>query len=57
MLNRIPLLVLTSLSMLVEACAAQNKTPIEHVVFIIKENRSFDSYFGTFPGAKRQLPI
>jgi phospholipase C len=24
---------------------------IEHVVFIIKENRSFDSYFGTFPGA------
>lgn len=29
--------------------AAQN--PIKHVVFIIKENRSFDSYFGTFPGA------
>ena len=28
---------------------AQN--PIKHVVFIIKENRSFDSYFGTFPGA------
>lgn len=26
-------------------------TKIEHVVFIIKENRSFDSYFGTFPGA------
>ena len=24
---------------------------IEHVVFIIKENRSFDTYFGTFPGA------
>ena len=24
---------------------------IQHVVFIIKENRSFDSYFGTFPGA------
>lgn len=23
---------------------------IQHVVFIIKENRSFDSYFGTFPG-------
>ncbi|HZZ15256.1 MAG TPA: alkaline phosphatase family protein, partial [Candidatus Sulfotelmatobacter sp.] len=28
---------------------AQN--PIKHVVFIIKENRSFDSYFGTVPGA------
>jgi phospholipase C len=24
---------------------------IQHVVFIIKENRSFDNYFGTFPGA------
>ena len=24
---------------------------IQHVVFIIKENRSFDEYFGTFPGA------
>ena len=24
---------------------------IEHVVFIVKENRSFDQYFGTFPGA------
>lgn len=24
---------------------------IQHVVFIVKENRSFDTYFGTFPGA------
>jgi phospholipase C len=24
---------------------------IEHIVFIVKENRSFDNYFGTFPGA------
>jgi len=24
---------------------------IKHIVFIIKENRSFDNYFGTFPGA------
>ncbi|MFI5176211.1 MAG: phospholipase C [Terriglobia bacterium] len=24
---------------------------IEHIVFIIKENRTFDNYFGTFPGA------
>jgi phospholipase C len=25
--------------------------PIDHVVFIVKENRSFDHYFGTYPGA------
>src|SRR5438105_4831658 len=24
---------------------------IKHVIFIMQENRSFDSYFGTFPGA------
>ena len=24
---------------------------IQHVVFIVKENRTFDNYFGTFPGA------
>jgi phospholipase C len=24
---------------------------INHIVFIVKENRSFDNYFGTFPGA------
>src|SRR5260221_12794377 len=24
---------------------------IQHIVYIIKENRSFDNYFGTFPGA------
>jgi phospholipase C len=26
-------------------------TNIQHIVFIIKENRSFDEYFGLFPGA------
>src|SRR5947209_2639007 len=25
--------------------------PIRHVIFIIKENRSFDNLFGRFPGA------
>ena len=25
--------------------------PIKHVVFIIKENRTFDHYFGRYPGA------
>src|SRR5437660_6472241 len=24
---------------------------IQHIVFLVKENRSFDEYFGTFPGA------
>jgi phospholipase C len=24
---------------------------IEHIVFMVKENRTFDTYFGTFPGA------
>lgn len=25
--------------------------PINHVIFIVKENRSFDNYFGRYPGA------
>lgn len=25
--------------------------PVEHLVIIVKENHTFDSYFGTFPGA------
>jgi phospholipase C len=36
------------------ACAAaqapQGMDKIQHIVFIVKENRSFDHYFGTFPG-------
>jgi phospholipase C len=27
------------------------KTPIKHIIVIMQENRSFDSYFGTYPGA------
>ena len=30
---------------------ATPQTPIQHVVIIQKENRSFDEYFGRFPGA------
>jgi phospholipase C len=26
-------------------------TPIKHVIFLVKENRTFDNYFGKFPGA------
>jgi phospholipase C len=27
------------------------RSKIQHIVFILKENRSFDNYFGAFPGA------
>jgi phospholipase C len=29
----------------------QPTNPIDHVVIIVKENHTFDNYFGTFPGA------
>jgi phospholipase C len=31
--------------------APKATTPILHIVFLMKENRSFDQYFGLFPGA------
>src|ERR671937_2116586 len=34
-----------------DAASLSTTTPIKHVVFIIKENRSFDNLFGRFPGA------
>src|SRR5579863_9759592 len=33
------------------AATADGIHKIQHVVIIMQENRSFDSYFGTFPGA------
>ncbi len=33
------------------AGGSPNATPIQHVIIIMQENRSFDSYFGTYPGA------
>jgi phospholipase C len=30
---------------------AASKTPIKHVIIVIQENRSFDNFFATFPGA------
>jgi phospholipase C len=35
----------------VDASALETRWPIKHVVFIIKENRTFDNLFGRFPGA------
>jgi phospholipase C len=34
-----------------DATALETSFPIKHVVFLIKENRTFDNLFGTFPGA------
>src|SRR5215831_5224215 len=31
--------------------AAVAATKIKHIVVVMQENRSFDSYFGTYPGA------
>jgi phospholipase C len=28
------------------------KYPIEHIIVVVKENHTFDNYFGTFPGAE-----
>ncbi len=33
------------------ASTATPADPIQHIVILIKENHSFDNYFGTFPGA------
>jgi phospholipase C len=53
-----PAAALLTLSLLAQACrgttaptAAQARGHIRHVIFIVQENRSFDHYFGTFPGA------
>ncbi|GBC86842.1 Phospholipase C 3 [bacterium HR12] len=34
-----------------DASRLETLTPIKHVVFVIKENRTFDHMFGLFPGA------
>jgi phospholipase C len=34
-----------------DAAALETAFPIKHVVFLIKENRTFDNLFGTFPDA------
>jgi phospholipase C len=34
-----------------DASQLDTRFPIKHVVFLIKENRTFDNLFGTFPGA------
>lgn len=36
------------------ATAGPERVPIEHVVVILRENHSYDNYFGTFPGGNGQ---
>jgi len=45
------LLLCIAISIVPGAAAQSGIQQIKHVVFIIKENRTFDNYFGTFPGA------
>lgn len=47
----VPLLILLFLSSSIQVANASQgaKTPIQHVVFIMKENQSFDDYFETYP--------
>lgn len=33
-----------------DAAAARARFPIKHVIFLVKENRTFDNYFGKYPG-------
>jgi phospholipase C len=42
---------LPALPMAPNGVAAGTKNPIRHVVIVIQENRSFDNFFATFPGA------
>jgi phospholipase C len=35
----------------IDATSFTTRWPIKHVVFVIKENRTFDNLFGRFPGA------
>jgi phospholipase C len=46
-----PVVTPTAQAPSVDATAFETSTPIKHVVFLIKENRTFDNLFGTFPGA------
>src|SRR5258706_15265270 len=55
----VSIVLATSLGLLADRSIASRSAPragpgihkIRHVIVIMQENRSFDSYFGTFPGA------
>src|SRR5262249_24291611 len=41
----------TTGSVPVGGATTATRPPIDHVFIIVKENHTFDNYFGTFPGA------
>jgi phospholipase C len=43
--------VLFALAASLSSCAERAPTLIQHTVILLKENHTFDNYFGTFPGA------
>jgi phospholipase C len=47
-----PVVTTPSAATAVDASRFPTRWPIKHVVFLIKENRTFDNLFGTFPGAR-----
>ena len=49
--DTVPPLELKGRPPVVDASRFVTRFPIKHVVFIIKENRTFDQMFGRFPGA------
>jgi phospholipase C len=56
-LRRLASFLIPAFLLLIVAAEAQDAThtpnisQIQHIIYIIKENRSYDSFFGTFPGA------
>jgi len=40
----------------IEPFEAETQTKIQHLIFIVQENHSFDNYFGTYPGANGPPP-
>jgi phospholipase C len=56
--SQLAIVLLVCLVSFLSACAGNGSTPaprnlaaIQHTVFIINENHTFDNFFGTFPGA------
>ena len=47
----LPLISCSSAKTTLPSQPAQAAFKIKHIVVIMQENRSFDSYFGTYPGA------
>ena len=46
------LILISHLGFIMIVIADPQKLPIDHIIILYEENRSFDNYFGTYPGAK-----